>query len=494
MLRNTDTVSNSIYEKARLSRDARFDGRFFIGVKTTGIYCRPVCPANAPKSENISFYPTAAAAGEAGYRPCLRCRPECAPGTPAWAGTSTTVQRGLRLIADGALDDGDIEQLSDRLGVTSRHLRRLFTQHLGASPLAVAHTQRLHFAKRLIDQTSLPMTEIAMASGFGSTRRFNDAFKNTYGRTPRELRRRRTEAEPAAGLTVQLPYREPFDLQNMLDFFSMRAIPGVECVTRGRYLRSIVSEQSQGVVDLRDGGDHVLLTVHGAGTRSLLPIIQRVRGIFDLDASPDDVASVLSRDRFLKPLLKKRPGIRVPGAWDGFELTVRAILGQQVSVAAATTFAGRLAKRYGQKLNVALPGLDGDEAPTIVFPRADKLLRARLGDLGIIRSRAGTIRRVAKAAVDGEISFDPAQEVDEFCRSLTAIKGIGEWTAQYVAMRALKDPDAFPHADLGLLRAFDKPNQDRMKPAELRERAERWRPWRAYAALLLWSSGENSGG
>lgn len=493
MHRNPGTDSK-IYEQARLSRDARFDGRFFIGVKTTGIYCRPICPANSPKSENITFYPTAAAAGEAGYRPCLRCRPECAPGTPAWAGTSTTVQRGLRLIADGALDDGDIERLAERLGVTSRHLRRLFTKHLGASPLAVAHTQRLHFAKRLIDQTNLPMAEIAIASGFGSTRRFNDAFRNTYGRTPRELRRRGVDVKPSAGLTVQLPYRAPFDLKNLLGFFSVRAIPGVESVLDGRYLRSIAIDGEHGVIDLREAGGQILLTVHGAGTRSLLPIIQRVRGIFDLDASPDDVGRVLSRDKFLKPLLKQNAGIRVPGAWDGFELTVRAILGQQVSVAAATTFAGRLAKRYGEKLDVAVPGCAEGEGPALVFPTPRKLLRARLGDLGIIQSRAGTIRRVAKAVVDGDVSFDPAQSVDEFCRSLVAIKGIGEWTASYVAMRALKDPDAFPHADLGLLRAFDKDGRERMKPAELRERAEAWRPWRAYAALLLWSSGANSGG
>ena len=203
MLRNSNSSENRIFERARLSRDARFDGRFFIGVKTTGIYCRPICPANAPKSENITFYQTAAAAGEAGYRPCLRCRPECAPGTPAWEGTSTTVRRGLRLIADGALDDGSIETLADRLGVTSRHLRRLFGIHLGASPLAVAHTQRLHFAKRLIDQTAMPMAEVAIASGFGSTRRFNDAFRDSYGRTPRDLRSRRSSIQSLAGLTVQ---------------------------------------------------------------------------------------------------------------------------------------------------------------------------------------------------------------------------------------------------------------------------------------------------
>ena len=494
MLRNSNSFDNDVFERARLSRDARFDGRFFVGVKTTGIYCRPICPANAPKSENVSFYSTAAAAGEAGYRPCLRCRPECAPGTPAWEGTSTTVQRGLRLIADGALDDGDIEKLSDRLGVTSRHLRRLFTKHLGASPLAVAHTQRLHFAKRLVDQTTLPMADVAIASGFGSTRRFNDAFKRTYKRTPRELRRRRAVIAPSAGLTVQLPYRQPFAFDRLLQFFAGRAIPGVEVVRDKRYLRSITLDAVNSVIDLRDVGGNVSLTVHGAGTRTLLPIVQRVRGIFDLDASPADVARVLSQDKHLKPLLRRQPGVRVPGVWDGFELTVRAILGQQISVAAATTLSGRLAKRYGDSINISVPDIDVDAAPHLIFPHPQKLLRARLGDLGIIRSRSDTIRRVAKYVAEGRINFDPSQGVDEFCRSLVAIKGIGEWTAQYVAMRALKDPDAFPHSDLGLLRAFDAPGNERMLPAELNTRAEAWRPWRAYAALLLWSSGENSGG
>ncbi len=494
MFRNSDSKDAAVFEQARISRDARFDGRFFIGVKTTGIYCRPVCPANTPKSENVSFYATAAAAGEAGFRPCLRCRPECAPGTPAWEGTSTTVRRGLRLIADGALDDGDIERLADRLGVTSRHLRRLFSRHLGASPQAVAHTQRLHIAKQLIDQTTLPMADIAIASGFRSTRRFNDAFKNTYARTPRELRQRRRVPEPSAGLTVQLPYRSPFAFDALLQFFAGRAIPGVEVVHDGRYLRSVVVDGVASIIDLRDGNGHVLLTVHGAGTRSLLPIIQRVRGIFDLDASPGDVSRVLSRDKKLRALLQRQPGIRVPGVWDGFELTIRAILGQQISVAAATTLSGRLAKRYGETMTVTVPGVPEEQRPHTIFPVAEKLLRARLGDLGIIRSRADTIRRVAKAVVQGEISFDPSQDNEEFCRSIVSIKGIGEWTAQYIAMRALKDPDAFPHSDLGLLRAFDTVDRERLKPTELRARAEAWRPWRAYAALLLWSSDKNSGG
>lgn len=484
--------SNEIFERARLSRDARFDGRFFVGVRTTGIYCRPICPANAPRSENVTFYRTAAAAGEAGFRPCLRCRPECAPGTPAWAGTSTTVQRGLRLIAEGVLDDGNLENLADRLGVTSRHLRRLFNKHLGASPLAVAHTQRLHFAKNLIDQTTLSMRDISVAAGFGSVRRFNDTFQKTYGRTPGELRRRRKTAVSASAFSVQLPYRMPFDWERLLAFFAARATPGVETVHSGRYLRSIAIGNTRGIIDVHDAGGHLSLSLHGIGTDGLFAIVQRTRGLFDLDASTDDIADVLSADVVLTPLLKKNPGIRVPGAWDGFELTVRAILGQQISVSAATTLAGRIADRYGERIDVPLDGVD--DVLNRLFPEPKKLVRARLEKLGIIASRANTIRSVARAAVDGTIRFDAAHAPDHFRDALTAIKGIGDWTAQYVGMRALKDPDAFPGSDLGLLRAFDRPGQPRLKPAELAMRAEAWRPWRAYAALLLWGSENGAGG
>lgn len=484
--------THEIYERARLSRDARFDGRFFVGVRTTGIYCRPICPANAPRSENVTFYRTAAAAGEAGFRPCLRCRPECAPGTPAWAGTSTTVKRGLRLIADGALDDGNLEVLADRLGVTSRHLRRLFSRHLGASPLAVAHTQRLHFAKSLIDQTTLSMKDISVASGFGSVRRFNDTFKKTYGRTPGELRRRRSTAVTASTFCVQLPYRVPFDWGRQLDFFSARATPHVEVVLGGRYLRSIAIGDAHGIIDVHDADGHLSLSLHGIGTDSLFSIVQRARSMFDLDACSDDIARALSGDSVLKRLLKKNSGVRVPGAWDGFELTVRAILGQQVSVKAATTLAGRIAHSYGERIDVSVDGLEG--APTRLFPAAPKLLRARLENLGIIGSRARTIRSVARAVVDGTLCFDAAQAPDSFRESLTAIKGVGDWTAEYVAMRVLKNPDAFPASDLGLLRAFDSPGHVRMKPRELAMRAEAWRPWRAYAALLIWGSEYGAGG
>ena len=478
---------DDVYERARLSRDARFDGRFFIGVRTTGVYCRPICPANPPRSENVTFFRTAAAASEAGYRPCLRCRPECAPGTPAWAGTSATVQRGLRLIADGALDDGDVESLADRLGVTGRHLRRLFAKHVGASPLAVAHTQRLHFAKQLIDETALPMQAISVAAGFGSVRRFNDTFRKTYGRSPRDLRRGRVAPEPNASLSVRLPYRSPYDWERLLAFYAGRATPGVEQVADNRYRRSVAVAGRAGHIDVRDVGGALLLTVRGLGTEALFGIVQRVRGMFDVDAPIDDIAASCAKDPTLRRLLRRNPGVRVPGAWDGWELAVRAVLGQQVSVKAATTFAGRIAERYGEPCEIE--GWEGAR----LFPAPHRLERAQLERLGIIRSRAQTIRELARATRSGRLSFDASQDVDEFATALRSIRGIGDWTAQYVAMRALKHPDAFPASDLGLLRAFDGEG-GRLKPAELLARAERWRPWRAYAALLIWSSDDGAGG
>ncbi len=488
-------LQNEIYERARLARDARFDGQFYVGVKTTGIYCRPICPANAPKSENIEFYPSAAAAGEAGFRPCLRCRPECAPGTPAWSGTSTTVRRGLRLISAGALDEGNVEALADRLGVTSRHLRRLFSHHLGASPLAVAHTQRLHFAKRLIDETTLPMQHISSAAGYGSIRRFNDAFRQTYGRPPRELRRAGEDSELAgrtASLTVRLPYRAPFDWQNLLAFFAGRAIPGVEKVVDQTYRRTLSSNGRHSVVSIQPDSraGYLSLTLHSVNTDALFETVQAAREVFDLDAPVTEIRQVLGKDKALRKFLKEYPGIRVPGAWDGFELTVRAILGQQVSVKAATTLAGRIANRYGEPLV-----LDGDhkESELVrIFPTAERLARARFNNIGIVGSRAETIRRVAKAVLCGDLCFDAAEDPQEFCAALKSIRGIGDWTAQYVAMRALKNPDAFPEGDLGLIKAIRYP--DRVTPKQLKNLAEEWRPWRAYAALLLWSSLPGSGG
>jgi len=488
-------LQNEIYERARLARDARFDGQFYVGVSSTGIYCRPICPANAPKRENVSFYPSAAAAGEAGFRPCLRCRPECAPGTPAWSGTSTTVRRGLRLISNGALDDGNIENLADRLGVTSRHLRRLFTKHLGASPLAVAHTQRLQFAKRLIDETTLPMSHVCSAAGYGSIRRFNDAFRKTYGRPPRELRRAGEDSELAgrtATLTVRLPYRRPFDWSTLLEFFALRATPGVEAVNGATYSRTITSDDDHGVVrigpDKRDG--YLSLTLHCVNTNALFEIVQTAREVFDLDAPISEIRTTLGKDRTLGKMLRKNPGVRVPGAWDGFEVTIRAILGQQISVKAATTIAGRVTRKYGARLE--LPGANIDGGLSHIFPTAKRLARARLQNIGLVRSRAETIRRVSAAVVNGELQFDIAQDPEQFYEALKSIKGVGDWTAQYVAMRALKNPDAFPGSDLGLIKAIAYP--DRVTPQELIMQAEDWRPWRAYAAMLLWGSLAGSGG
>lgn len=480
--------SQDICERARQARDARFDGRFFVGVKTTGIYCRPICPVRMPKAQNVLFLATAAAASEAGFRPCLRCRPECAPGSPAWHGSSSTVRRGLKLIGGGALEDRRVTQLATRLGVTDRHLRRLFQKHLGASPIAVAHTQRLHFAKRLLDETSLTMTQVAMAAGYGSVRRFNDHFRKTYQRTPRELRKRsRTVSEEdRSGLSLQLPYQKPLDWNAMLRFLSARATPGVEEVTDDRYARTITINGQPGLVEVHpaESDGFLVLTIHAVATDHLFEITQTARDALDLDAPVSEIAALLSRDKRLTTSIRRWPGIRVPGAWNGFELTVRAILGQQISVKAATTLAGRLVSRYGEPLGIR-PTASGSTL-SHVFPTPVRLAKARMSHLGIIPSRIDTIRRLARATETGEIEFDPAQESEVFCQRLQAIHGIGKWTAQYVAMRVLKEPDAFLTTDLGLLKALE-PNK-KVTPQVLAKHAERWRPWRAYAAMHLWNS------
>ncbi len=484
-----EATQQEVFERARQSRDARFDGRFFVGVRTTGIYCRPVCPANAPKRENIEFYPSAAAASEAGFRPCLRCRPETAPGTPAWLGTSTTVRRGLRLIESGALDNDSVDTLAERLGVTSRHLRRLFQKHLGASPLSVANTQRLHFAKRLIDQTNLPLREVAFAAGYRSVRRFNDEFQKTYQRSPRELRaRQRGRDIDSNALTVRLRYRQPFDWEQALGFFVVRATPGVERVREREYVRSIRHAGADGLICVRhDQPGSLSVSIHGVPTSAIFPVVQRTRSMFDVDAPVAEIEACLRRDPGLKPQLASARGIRVPGVWNGFELAVRAILGQQVSVAAATTMAGRVAERYGDPVS-----FEGYAEIARHFPEPERLMRARFNDMGLIGSRIRSIRDLARAVVSGHLSLDEDADPVETQQELMKIRGIGDWTAQYIAMRALKDPDAFPASDLGLLRAFDGRFGRRIKPSELEQLSEAWRPWRAYAALLLWRSG--SGG
>ena len=465
-------------DRARLARDPRFDGRFFIGVTSTGIYCRPICPAPTAKPKNIKYFPSAAAAAEAGFRPCLRCRPEAAPGTPAWLGTSATVRRALRLIHEGALDTESVEQLSSRLGIGPRHLHRLFVQHLGASPIAVAQTRRLHFAKHLIDETRLAMTDIALASGFGSLRRFNDAFRQTYGRAPRDLRRGQRGLDGGhEALRMRLAYRPPYDWIAIRDFLATRAIPGVESVQDDCYARSVMVAGQAGRIEVRPvrGATALELAVHGLGPECLFSVVSRVRQVFDLAADPADIRAVLKKDALLARALRKRPGLRVPGAWDPFELAVRAVLGQQVSVAAARTFATRIVAAQGVPLPVPAGGI------THLFPSAQVLAEADLGKIGLTGARVATLNALAVAVRDGAINFDNG---DEMRQALLKVPGIGPWTVEYIALRGLSDPDAFPAGDLVLQRMAGGPK--RLTEKQLLARAERWRPWRAYAVLHLW--------
>ncbi len=472
--------------RALRTRDARFDGRFFTAVRTTGVYCRPICPAPTPRRENCVFVPCAAAAQEAGYRPCLRCRPEASPGTPAWLGTCATVSRALRLISEGALDRGGVVALAERLGIGERHLRRLFLDHLGAPPLAVAQTRRLLFAKKLIDETRLPMAQVAFAAGFSSIRRFNDSLRGSYGRTPTQLRRKGSAAaSPASDLTLRLPYRPPLDWAALTRFLASRATPGVEVVTPDAYRRSLCFDGVQGVVEVRPapGASHLLAKIRLAQPAPLIDIAERLRRIFDLGADPDVIAAHLGRDPRLARRLRAAPGVRVPGSWDGFELAVRAVLGQQVSVAAATQLSRRLVEAYGEPLQ--LPG-GADPELHFVFPRPEALAEADPARLGLPRTRGAAIATLARAVAKGELKLDASLGLDEAIRQLSALPGIGEWTAHYIAMRACREPDAFPAADLGLRRALGRPGQP-ASAAQVREAAEDWRPWRAYAALLLWS-------
>ncbi len=464
-------------DRARRSRDARFDGRFFIAVTSTGIYCRPICPTRHAKDEHVRYFATAAAAEAAGFRPCLRCRPEAAPGTPAWLGTSGLVSRGLRLISEGALDDDGVERLADRLGVTARHLRRLFVQHLGATPLEVALTRRLHFAKKLLDETSLSFTQVAFASGFGSRRRFNGHIRRTYARTPTQLRRlahQRVGAEPER-YRFRLAYRPPYDWDGVLSFLAARAIPGVESVEGSRYRRTISLGGQQGAIDVSPGsGTAIGLEVRFPDPRVLLAIVERVRRLFDLGADPAVIGEHLGADPLLREPLARHPGVRVPGAWDGFELAVRAILGQQVAVRAASTIAGRIASLFGT------PAADGNGLPRL-FPTPAQIADAPLERAGVMPARAETIRGLARAVGRGTVTFGGGTDGNATVSALLALTGIGDWTAQYVAMRALGEPDAFPRGDLVRRRMAGTANA-----RELDRRAEAWRPWRAYAVMLLW--------
>ncbi|HJS90108.1 MAG TPA: AlkA N-terminal domain-containing protein [Steroidobacteraceae bacterium] len=480
----------TVLERARLSRDPRFDGKFFIAVTSTGIYCRPICPASpSPRRSNVRYFSSAAAAAEAGFRPCLRCRPEAAPGTPAWLGTSAVVRRALRLINEGALDEASVGEFARRVGVGARHLDRLFLQHVGASPLAVAQTRRLHFAKRLIDESALPMTQIALAAGFGSLRRFNDAFQKAYQRSPRELRRERREpAECGAGdeVSLALAYRPPYDWNHLREFLSVRATPGVERVANESYCRLIRVDAGHALIEVRalPGKDALQLRVQGAPPAALFQIATAARRVFDLAADPALIATSLAADPLLKPLVCRRPGVRIPGSWDPFECAVRAVLGQQVTVAAARTLAGRLVARVGEPVRTAVAGLDR------LFPTPAALAAANLDGLGLTGARINAVKSLAAAVADGRIAFD--RSADEILARLLELPGFGEWTAQYIALRALGEPDAFLAADL-VVRRMAGGEGAPLTVRELERRAEPWRPWRGYAVMHLWcAAGERN--
>ena len=468
--------------------DVRLDGRVFGAVRTTGVYCRPVCPARTPKRENMTFHRSAAAAQQAGFRPCLRCRPETAPDLGAWRGVDNTVSRAMAMIEQGALDLGDVDQLAGRLGVGERQLRRLFQQRLGASPVAVAQTRRVLLAKQLIQETRLPMAEVALASGYGSVRRFNETFQHLFSRPPSALRRLAGGDVSAGqgGVTLRLAYRAPYDWAAMMAFWSGRAIAGVERVSDGRYVRALSVNGAQGVVMVSQGtGNFLSVTLDFPRVEVWPAVIAKVRRVFDLAADPALIGGHLSEDPQLAAMVAARPGLRAPGAWDGFELAVRAILGQQVTVTAARALAGRITEAHGAPLDHSGARALG---LTRLFPTPQALAALDVETLPMPRARGRALVGLAAATLADPDLFGPRRNLEEAVMRLKALPGIGEWTAQYIAMRALREPDAFPHADIGLMRALEGPGVIRPTPLELLARAERWRPWRAYAASHLWAS------
>jgi len=475
------TLEPEICYRAVSSRDARFDGRFFSGVTSTGIYCRPICPARTPKRRNLRYYRCAAEAAEAGFRPCLRCRPESAPGTPAWSGNSTTVARALRLIQQGSLGEAGIDGLADRLGVGARHLRRLFAERLGVSPMAVELTRRVQFAIKLLDETALPITQIAMLSGFRSVRRFNAAIQKACRRPPRELRREGARRIAGERIELKLSYRLPFDFDGLIGFLKLRAIPGVEQVRGDCYRRTVRLAGTDGTIDVCRVDDRpaLRLSVPIRLAVQLPEIVARVRGLLDLDADPACIDKLLGRDATLRTLVRRRPGLRVPGCWDRFELAVRAILGQQVTVKGARTLAARLVERYGEPLSEPADGLNR------LFPTADRLANLRATSVGVPETRAGAIRALARAVRDSQLDLDDVLELESAVERIRELPGVGEWTAQYIAMRALGEPDAFPGSDLAVRRALTH-GSELPSAAETARCAERWRPWRSYATMHLW--------
>jgi len=469
--------------RALVARDVRFDGVFFVGVKTTGIYCRPICTARTPRLTSCLFFPSAAAAERAGFRPCLRCRPELSPGQAPVDAASRIAHAVAARIEAGALnDDGSLEALAEEFQLCSRQVRRVVRKELGVSPIELAQTHRLLLAKRLLSETQLTAVEIAFASGFGSVRRFNAAFRSQYRLSPTQLRRspRRTESGPT--LKLSLAYRPPLPWDAMLRFLSARATPGVECVSGGKYCRTAAVGSHRGWLCAApvEGRSLISVKISNSLVPALGAVLARLKNLFDLNARPDVIDGRLANDRRLAPLVGRSPGLRVPGAFSGFELAVRAVLGQQVSVRGATTLAGRLAEAFGEPIETPLGCLSrlSPAAERIAAASRDELCRA-----GITSARAECLRALARSVADGELRLSPTPAPESVVGRLLELPGIGQWTAQYIALRALRWPDAFPAEDLGIRKALN------MRTArEAIAAAESWRPWRAYAAMHLWNS------
>jgi AraC family transcriptional regulator of adaptative response / DNA-3-methyladenine glycosylase II len=474
--------------RAMAAKDARFDGLFFVAVRSTGIYCRPLCPAPPPKRSNITFYPNAAAATAAGYRPCLRCRPELSPEAFAQV-REEAVRRAIAFIAEGALQEGSAEALAARVGMSARQLQRVFVQHVGATPHAVHATRRLLLAKQLLTETALPATDVALASGYNSLRRFNAAFREGCGMAPTAIRRLKSaERAPLGLLRLRLGYRPPLDFPMLLRFLAKRAIPGIESVHADRYERAIPrADGGLGWMRVQANPERpeLLLDIGDVDPASIPDLVRRVRRMFDLDADLRAVHAVFAQDPLLSRAIALHPGLRVPCGWDGFELAVRAILGQQISVAGATTLARRLVDRWG----VAHEADSASRPPGLhrVFPAPETLRDAPLDSIGLPRTRAATVRALAGAVADGRLSFSGGQALDAFVESAVALPGIGPWTAQYIAMRGLAMPDAFPAGDLVVQQVLGRSvGRTRLSERETQARANTWRPWRAYAVLHLW--------
>ena len=465
--------------RALQAHDRRFDGKFFVGVSSTGIYCRPVCTVRAPRPENCRFFASAAAAEVDGYRPCLRCRPELAPGNAGVDAAARLAQAAVNLIENGILDEGGIETLAARVGVTSRHLRRIFDTEFGVSPVEYAQTQRLLLAKRLLTDTALPVTEVALASGFASVRRFNALWKARYRMPPGRLRKDDAVRALPAWLSFELAYRPPYDWESMLAFLAARAIAGVEDVTADAYRRTLAIAQRGavhvgGIEVRRAPRKHALAVRVSASLARVTPaVLAQVKHAFDLGCDPVVVAATLGE------LAQRHPGLRVPGACDGFELAVRAVVGQQITVRGARTLLGRIVGAFGDTADPA-----SAEGPARLFPSPSRIAACdprELVRLGITGTRARTLVVLARAVAAGDLRLSPGGDVEATVRALEALPGIGAWTAQYIAMRALGWPDAFPASDLVVLRALGE-----SKPARALIRSEAWRPWRAYAVLHLW--------